>query len=290
MDQHARTVLTGLLTRFSRPTAHDLAKTVRCYICTDPFVLHPGAPTPESPLKLPCGHVWGVDCISEWLAPAASPQLRNSCPLCRRPILSAAAVDRVLRGRPFAGFPRRGGWDDDAVLLLQLREYGPRGFRMPELREGTGLRVGEMGGDERSGRQREWECRAEGLWVALCDALMTKLEETASSGSAADWLARIAPVVTDVIGFVTLGCFLDGLATRNCKVRHNELVDLVSDEYGELHAHLREEEDGLDMEVVILTGPDPCARMVRYGERIEESRQRLIGSLTAAPIPRVRRV
>lgn len=53
----------------------DLPKDSSCNICMDPFS---STEDPELPVRLPCGHVIGRNCISKWLATS------NSCPLCRR--------------------------------------------------------------------------------------------------------------------------------------------------------------------------------------------------------------
>lgn len=53
-----------------------------CYICFQSFgfaISNRGEP--ELPVQLPCGHVFGVTCISTWTL------LNDSCPLCRRKVL-----------------------------------------------------------------------------------------------------------------------------------------------------------------------------------------------------------
>lgn len=52
----------------------DFPDDTSCHICMDPFS---STEDPESPVRLPCGHVMGRNCISKWLTTS------NSCPLCR---------------------------------------------------------------------------------------------------------------------------------------------------------------------------------------------------------------
>ena len=59
----------------------DLGEDHSCGICLETYVEPlPGADT-EEPIKLPCGHTFGYNCLSEWLE--TSIQRSFSCPLCR---------------------------------------------------------------------------------------------------------------------------------------------------------------------------------------------------------------
>ncbi|KAL8870410.1 MAG: hypothetical protein Q9174_003542 [Haloplaca sp. 1 TL-2023] len=66
-----------------------------CSICHSRYLVHPST---ENAVELPCKHVFGVECISEWL------NRKNSCPICRKPVLHVAqattrAQDRQARRR-----------------------------------------------------------------------------------------------------------------------------------------------------------------------------------------------
>ncbi|KAN0117478.1 hypothetical protein V8E51_003455 [Hyaloscypha variabilis] len=50
----------------------------RCSICRDPYGTCHQDNKPEIAARIPCGHVFGFNCITIWLADHAS------CPLCRR--------------------------------------------------------------------------------------------------------------------------------------------------------------------------------------------------------------
>ena len=55
-----------------------------CAICTLPFL---EGDNPEVPLRLECGHVFGVGCMLKWLSPTAR-NSNNSCPMCRKPVFA----------------------------------------------------------------------------------------------------------------------------------------------------------------------------------------------------------
>lgn len=55
-----------------------LPSDISCHICMEPF-----DSTEELPVKLPCGHVMGRNCLDRWLA------ANDSCPLCRRVLFEA---------------------------------------------------------------------------------------------------------------------------------------------------------------------------------------------------------
>lgn len=67
---------------------HDLPNDSHaCDICMEPF---DSTDEPEQPVKLPCGHVMGRNCITKWLASS------NTCPLCRRILVDHEAFNPPL--------------------------------------------------------------------------------------------------------------------------------------------------------------------------------------------------
>ena len=79
VEENIPSPLTGAARRFFDQlldiSLNDLQSETRCDICLETF----GRPEdPESPTRLPCGHLLGKKCISTWL------ETTNSCPLCRR--------------------------------------------------------------------------------------------------------------------------------------------------------------------------------------------------------------
>jgi hypothetical protein len=49
-----------------------------CGICRDDYGTFYEDKKPEAPTRLPCGHIFGLECLVIWLTD------HNSCPLCRR--------------------------------------------------------------------------------------------------------------------------------------------------------------------------------------------------------------
>ncbi|KAL8901578.1 MAG: hypothetical protein Q9192_000459 [Flavoplaca navasiana] len=64
-----------------------------CSICLEPFSTsgqgqrNQTADVGETPVSLPCGHVFGFTCIERYLSPFG--EARNSCPICRRKLFDA---------------------------------------------------------------------------------------------------------------------------------------------------------------------------------------------------------
>ena len=62
---------------------NDLQSEARCDICFETFGR---TEDPESPTRLPCGHVLGKSCISQWV------ETSNSCPLCRHVLFAQESL------------------------------------------------------------------------------------------------------------------------------------------------------------------------------------------------------
>ena len=74
-----------------------------CSICTEPYA--DKSPDGEkSPVKLPCGHIFDLDCLLNWLSVHSPGSHRNACSLCRKPLF--------LRLRP-----------EDIVDVRHLRRF-----------------------------------------------------------------------------------------------------------------------------------------------------------------------
>ena len=75
-------LLNEFLSKARLPVASSLGSDMTCTICTEAFLR---GENPEVPVRLDCGHVFGMNCILKWLSPV-SRNGNNSCPNCRRPI------------------------------------------------------------------------------------------------------------------------------------------------------------------------------------------------------------
>lgn len=82
LNAQAAVMLTQFLSKIRLLLASDIHSDVLCTICSEPFLR---GDNPEIPVRLHCGHVFGMNCILKWLSPV-SRNGNNSCPNCRKPI------------------------------------------------------------------------------------------------------------------------------------------------------------------------------------------------------------
>lgn len=66
------------------PQIAELQDNLDCNICWDPFF---SGEVQEIPIRLPCRHIFGNNCILKWFKPLSLVP-NNACPECRRPILN----------------------------------------------------------------------------------------------------------------------------------------------------------------------------------------------------------
>lgn len=62
-----------------------------CTICLQPLSHSDGMVRVDIPVKTPCGHIFGTECICTWI------KNNTSCPNCRRELLSLGASQSLLR-------------------------------------------------------------------------------------------------------------------------------------------------------------------------------------------------
>lgn len=68
----------SILTAIDIATLEDTEEDRTCTICTDPLGVAQEDHEVEDPCSLPCGHIIGRSCITQWL------MANTTCPLCRR--------------------------------------------------------------------------------------------------------------------------------------------------------------------------------------------------------------
>ena len=68
----------------------ELQSTAECHICQESFL---SGDYPERPVTILCDHIFGEGCILKWLSPLSRDGVKNSCPLCRKPILQLRAQE-----------------------------------------------------------------------------------------------------------------------------------------------------------------------------------------------------
>lgn len=135
----AARILREVLAKCVAPNPADLKDDeLSCIICQQPFLT---IADPETPLRLPCGHVCGSNCIMKWLNPL-SPDAHNTCPMCREPILNTPFVSA-----------------EKLSVMRELREW-------------------EAHGD--ANHITAWAIRAEQLYHNLCEDVINGLERIES--------------------------------------------------------------------------------------------------------------
>ena len=252
-DPLMKPMLDRLQEKCSFPKASELKENVICTVCQDPFL---SENAPEIPVRLPCGHIMGLSCLLQWLSPLSTERRRDTCPLCRRPVLGALKEHE-----------RR---------LEVMRRYLPEFDAYPENPD----RLERMKDDAHVA----WISRAEELWTNLCEELLILLEEMQLPN---EWLRAGVPLVKIIINFASVGNFVIAWAkasrfrqtreawwvielNRNCRRPFLALVNHV-------HSHIV----GTDiwsrkMESVF---PSPTEadflRVAGYHRRIRESHARL---------------
>lgn len=82
LNAQAAVLLNSFLAKTRRPLASELGDDMSCTICSEPFLR---GSNPEVPVRLDCGHIFGMNCILKWLSPV-SRNGNNSCPNCRHPV------------------------------------------------------------------------------------------------------------------------------------------------------------------------------------------------------------
>jgi hypothetical protein len=62
---------------------------IECGICSA------GYDSTHEPIKIPCGHIFGRQCMEKWLTIVENGKRRNNCPFCRQELCIAEEVDIV---------------------------------------------------------------------------------------------------------------------------------------------------------------------------------------------------
>lgn len=75
--------------RFTKPSADLIEQNPRCGICWNDFVGE------DRPVKLPCGHVLGEECIISWAGGTTSTGRHHGCPYCRAELLPPSLPSRT---------------------------------------------------------------------------------------------------------------------------------------------------------------------------------------------------
>ena len=79
LDAHAAVLINQFIGKTRQLVTSELGDDFQCTICSEGFLR---GENPEVPIRLDCGHVFGMNCILKWLSPL-SRSGNNSCPNCR---------------------------------------------------------------------------------------------------------------------------------------------------------------------------------------------------------------
>ena len=82
LNAQASVLLHEFLAKTRRLVASELDNDMNCTICSEPFLR---GDNPEVPVRLDCGHIFGMSCILKWLSPISRAG-NNSCPNCRKAV------------------------------------------------------------------------------------------------------------------------------------------------------------------------------------------------------------
>ena len=75
----------NIVAQFPIVSKADLLYGDSCAICHETYAA-------ENPVRLPCGHEFGFECISTWLSPEGG---RTTCPLCRHQLVAGTSTTTV---------------------------------------------------------------------------------------------------------------------------------------------------------------------------------------------------
>lgn len=258
-------LLEDLLNASTLPSLDSLPPDSRtCPICADDFSTEP---TFEAPIRLPCGHIYGIACIMMWLCPPPQPSsnvtINNNCPHCRRTILENPSY-RPRRGRP----PRvwdRAAHDEHWFQQLQAWSASNNNLNVPD-----------------SPEARAWARRADELWVQVLDAVLASLRDTEAMEDGEAWLCGPLAVLLHLLGCVTVGRWYEYYTANDLQGRREELMADVPIAFAALRAHVDGERVRGRTHVFFEPDREASLRIAAYHGEIEESRMRLIGRLRRA--------
>ena len=166
---------------------HD---TKDCPICMEPYL---AAQHNESPVRLPCTHVMGKDCLQSWLNSSTLNRNNNTCPMCRAVLFKRdiAALAHQLRTNTTNTMLDR-GWDVD-------RQSGPpRLHELPSRYPGLSEEGAVVGRPQRTRAPTLEELNEENAalrrWARVRDTAEARPEQLNGSDTALRELPRVEHV------------------------------------------------------------------------------------------------
>lgn len=137
LNAQAAVLLNEFLAKTRRLVSSELENDLHCTICSETFLR---GDNPEVPIRLDCGHIFGMNCILKWLSPV-SRNGNNSCPNCRAPFFDD--WDKMDFPEPRQIAPARRRVTATPIETAQ-RRYEETARRLEEIQETMGVaRIGE---------------------------------------------------------------------------------------------------------------------------------------------------
>ena len=229
-------------------------------LCQEPFLT---GTDPEVPSKLPCGHIVGAGCLLKLLFRYSAKDSRNTCPMCRAPILeshkSKGELTAISRRRDFNLWQSR--WNANVWCENGSPAPGDTGITYSLIIRSID----------------EWSLEGEELFVKLCHQVVNTIVDRSITDHQF-WLERRAPL-TLVINLATFGNFVSWMESVETAPNHTirgdwMLGELPREELQAVREHLATI-DRDDWRAYMEADEETFARLAGWHREIRESHSRL---------------
>ncbi|KAL8941103.1 MAG: hypothetical protein Q9216_002435 [Gyalolechia sp. 2 TL-2023] len=211
------------------PEADDLEDTT-CHICLYDSLTPRGA---EIPIRLRCGHVFGMACVINWASdPTRMGTDHPSCPMCRAPCFLHLPTQAALQAiEANDGTP---GYEADDTTSEQRRQWF------------MSLYTSRPGRPTFLPSEEWWITRAEHLWVHFRNAIYDQIDLPVDPSEGIDnillgFLNRDLKVAQFILSYGTVYNFFVAFRDRwtdlELQDKLNEVRDMVQEQYNQLTAH-----------------------------------------------------
>ncbi|KAI4254582.1 MAG: hypothetical protein L6R42_007139 [Xanthoria sp. 1 TBL-2021] len=185
MTSHNRAeVISKVIAASTFPKVAKL-KDQTCYVCQEATLIEGGR---ETPIKLKCGHVFGMTCLLAWNFEEFRRHSDPTCPYCRKPLLEGSA------DQPAALEASTPDEDDEDLIdwIQELASWIP----------GDSVNV-----------DKRWIRFAEQLWKEICDKMLDYIEDLeyfgsrSLSGEIEYFLCTLIPPIEGFLSYGTVYAF-----------------------------------------------------------------------------------
>ncbi|KAL8786933.1 MAG: hypothetical protein Q9213_002475 [Squamulea squamosa] len=243
-----------------------------CSICSNLYQTD----GPEKPIKLGCGHVFGMTCILTWTLDKVGAGNTPDCPVCRRPYLNPVENHGMAEALPLVPNER-------FKAILRLASWIPQ--RQP---------------DDAGAR---WIRQAERLWEIFCNDVLASLTEYDDDRGIIRGVDSFLREARDALSILSYGSAYNFYEAREARKARDARDELRPDDfaltlkegrrpYDSLIYHLdTASERGIDMRnwrITQVFGPDGPQLLDGHRRRLEQIRDAwLERAQRSGPIPAV---